>query len=65
MIRMSQKNEEEKWATVRIPQELLEAVEDFVKQAKDDFGLQKYGSKAEAIAEAVKEFLRKHNKKEA
>jgi metal-responsive CopG/Arc/MetJ family transcriptional regulator len=65
VIRMSQKNEEEKWATIRIPQELLAAVDEFVKQTKDDFGLQKYGSKSEAIAEAVKEFLRKHSKKGA
>jgi len=62
---VSQRNEEEKWATVRIPQELLDAVEDFVERAKDEFGLSKYGSKSEAIAEAVKEFLRKHSKKEA
>lgn len=64
MIMMSQKTDEDKWATVRIPGELLDAVEKFVNREKDEFGLSKYGSKSEAVAEAVKEFLKKHNRKE-
>jgi hypothetical protein len=60
VIRVSQ--EEEKWATVRIPGELLEAVEKCVNEEKDEFGLPKYRSKSEAVAEAVKQFLKKHKR---
>ncbi|MCW4048031.1 MAG: ribbon-helix-helix domain-containing protein [Candidatus Bathyarchaeota archaeon] len=52
--------EEEKWATVRIPTELLEALDKFVGEKKDEFGLPLYRSKSEAVAEAVKQFLKKH-----
>jgi metal-responsive CopG/Arc/MetJ family transcriptional regulator len=64
VIMLSQKTEEEeeKWATVRIPTQLLEAVEQVVEREKDEFGLPKYSSKSEAIAEAVKQFLKKHSK---
>lgn len=59
MIKLSQ-NEEDKWATVRIPAELLEALDKFVSEQRDEFGLSKYHSKSEAVAEAVKQFLKKH-----
>jgi len=53
---------EEKWATVRIPIELLDAVDNLVGKLKDEFGLPRYRSKSEAIAEAVKQFLKRHSK---
>jgi len=56
---MSQ-TEEEKWATVRIPTELLDALERLVAEKKDEFGLPVFRSKSEAVAEAVKQFLKKH-----
>lgn len=57
---MSQELEEDKWATVRIPTELLNAVENLIPKLKDEFGLPLYRSKSEAVAEAVKEFLKKN-----
>ncbi|MEM1589634.1 MAG: ribbon-helix-helix domain-containing protein [Candidatus Bathyarchaeia archaeon] len=57
---MMSQAEEEKWATVRIPTELLDALERLVAEEKDEFGLPKYRSKSEAVAEAVKQFLKKH-----
>jgi len=62
---LSQELEEEKWSTVRIPTELLDAVENVIKNLRDEFGLLKYKNKSQAIAEAVKEFLKKHKPKEA
>jgi Arc/MetJ-type ribon-helix-helix transcriptional regulator len=59
---MLSQNDEDKWATVRIPTELLDAVEKLVKDEKDEFGLPKYHSKSDAVTEAVKQFLKKHNK---
>lgn len=60
VVIMLSQNDEDKWATVRIPTELLDTLEAFVEQKKDEFGLPKYRSKSEAVAEAVKEFLKKH-----
>jgi len=60
VIMLSQTVEEEKWATVRIPTELLEAVENLIKDLRDEFGILKYRSKSEAIAEAVKQFLKRN-----
>jgi metal-responsive CopG/Arc/MetJ family transcriptional regulator len=60
VIMLSQAEEEDKWATVRIPVELLEALDRLVKEEKDEFGMPKYRSKSEAVAEAVKQFLKKH-----
>jgi len=37
-----------------------EELKDFLKGAKDDFGLPLYRSTAEAVTEAVKQFLRKY-----
>ncbi|MCX8178187.1 MAG: ribbon-helix-helix domain-containing protein, partial [Candidatus Bathyarchaeota archaeon] len=51
---------EEKWATVRVPAELLVAIEKLVKDEKDEFGMPKFRSKSEIVAEAIKEFLKKH-----
>jgi len=51
---------EEKWATVRIPAELLSKIEQLIKEEKDEFGMPKYRSKSELVAEAIKEFLKKH-----
>jgi metal-responsive CopG/Arc/MetJ family transcriptional regulator len=42
--------------------ELLVAVEKLVKEEKDEFGMPKYRSKSEVVTEAVKQFLKKHNK---
>ena len=52
--------EEGKWATVRIPAELLDALEHLISTTKDEFGLPMYHSKSEAVAEAVKRFLKNH-----
>jgi|GEM_PF-3242118 Arc/MetJ-type ribon-helix-helix transcriptional regulator len=56
---------EEKWATVRVPVELLKAIEKLVKEEKDEFGMPRYSSKSEVVAEAVKQFLKKHKESEA
>ena len=61
-VRMLSQNE--KWANVRIPVELLVAVEKLVKEEKDEFGMPKYRSKSEVVTEAVKQFLQKHSKGE-
>jgi Arc/MetJ-type ribon-helix-helix transcriptional regulator len=60
---VSQELEEDKWATVRIPTELLNAVERLVENLKDDFGLPQYRNKTEAVTEAVKEFLKRNTPK--
>jgi len=49
-----------RWATVRIATELVEPLEEVVKQAKDEFGIPLFRSKADAVTKAVKEFLRKY-----
>lgn len=51
---------EEKWTTVRIPVELLSKIEQFIREEKDEFGMPKFRSKSELVAEAIKEFLKKH-----
>ncbi|MEM2995858.1 MAG: ribbon-helix-helix domain-containing protein [Candidatus Bathyarchaeia archaeon] len=56
---------EEKWTTVRIPAELLSKIEKLVKDEKDEFGMPRFRSKSEIVAEAIKEFLKKHKEKES
>lgn len=58
MIRMSQN--QDKWTTVRVPTEILKAIDEFMKNQIDEFGLPKYRSKSDVVTEAIKEFLKKH-----
>ena len=58
MIRMS--HNQDKWTTVRVPTELLKAIDEFIKTQIDEFGLPKYSSKSDVVTEAIKEFLKKH-----
>lgn len=51
---------EEKWATVRVPMELLSRIEKLLNDEKDEFGMPKFHSRSEIVAEAIKEFLKKH-----
>ena len=65
-VRMtSQNNEEESTKTVRIAAELIPPLEKLVENEKDEFGIQKFRSKTDAVTQAVKEFLQKHSPKEA
>lgn len=58
---MSHNNEKnENWTTVRIASKLMEPLGKLVENAKDEFGVPLFRSKADAVAQAVKEFLRKH-----
>lgn len=45
---------EEKWTNVRIPTQLVVAIEKIVKEEKDEFGLPRYRSKSEFVVEAVR-----------
>ena len=60
----TQKNEENRWKTVRIAGELIKPLEKLVENEKDEFGIQKFRSKADAVTQAVKDFLEKHMPKE-
>ena len=58
-------NEERNWKTVRIAGELMTPLEKLVENAKDQYGIPLFRSKADAVTQAVKEFLEKHTGKEA
>lgn len=49
-----------KWGVVRVPVSLMMKLEELIKNEKDEFGLPRYRSKSDAVAEAIKEFLRRH-----
>lgn len=53
------------WASVRIPAELIEPIEELAKIMKDEFGVPKFSGKSAVVTEADKEYLRKHLPKEA
>jgi len=55
----------QKTQTVRIAQELIDPLEDLIKNAKDEYGMPVFTSKTDAVTQAVKEFLNKHRKKGA
>ena len=55
----------QKTQTVRIAQELIKPLDDLVEHLKDEYGTPVFTSKTEAVTQAVKEFLKKHAKKEA
>lgn len=62
---MSQKGDEKRnWATVRIAGELMEPIDKLVKEAKDDYGIPLFHSKADVVTRAVKEFLERNMPKE-
>ena len=52
---------EDKWVTVRFPDELIDPLEDLVENARDEFGLRRFKSKSEAVTQALKEFFRSRN----
>jgi Arc/MetJ-type ribon-helix-helix transcriptional regulator len=58
VIRLSQN--QDKWTTVRVPVEILRAIDEFMKTQIDEFGLPKFRSKSDVVTEAIKEFLKKH-----
>ena len=60
---LEQEIEEEKWSTVRIPTDLLDAIEDSIQDLKDEFGLPLYRNKTDFVTKAVKDLLRKHSPK--
>ena len=46
--------------TVKIRREVIPGLEHIVEKVKDEFGIPKFRSKADAVTEAVKEFLHKY-----
>ena len=50
---------EGKWTTVRIAPELISSLEDLVENGRDEFGLPLFGSKSDAVTQALKEFFLK------
>ena len=60
----TQNNEGREWKTVRIAGELMGPLKKLVENAKDEFGVPLFRSKADVVTKAVKEFLEKHMPKE-
>lgn len=51
---------EDAWSTVRIPSELVSAVERAVRRLKDEFGVPLFRSRSDFITEATRHYLQKH-----
>jgi len=60
---LTQELEDEKWSTVRIPTDLLDAIESLILNLKDEFGLPIYRNKTDFVTKAAKDLLRKHSSK--
>lgn len=56
-------SEERNWRTVRIAGELIEPLDELINNAKDEYGIPLFRSKADAVTQAVKEFLAKYARK--
>jgi len=54
--------EELRSTTVRIATELIEPIDNLLRNAKDEFGIPLFRSRCDLITKAVKEFLKKYVK---
>ena len=61
MTKKSSERGKDKWTSVRIDAALMAPLDRLVKNVRDEFGEPVFRSKSHAVAEGLKEFLRKYS----